>query len=277
MSKIKINDLVAKSLWLRNKVFDMAVRTQQGHLASVLSQIEIMISLYYGGIMHYSKGKPNDPDRDRLIISKGHATMGVYPILADLNYFSETELERYGAPGALLRIFGNIAIPGVEATTGSLGQGLGIGCGFCEAAKHDGKSYSTYVIISEGEMYEGATWESAMFAAHNQLDNLVVIIDRNHKIILGDTEEMLKLEPLNEKWASLGWEVILADGHSYESLIQSLERAKKTKNKPSVIIAETVKGKGISYMENRHEWHYLVGNQEQIDIARSELKKNCIE
>ena len=220
---MQINDLVEKSKWLRKQVFEMAAQVRQGHLASVLSQIEILISLYYGGVMRLTKGNPNDPKRDRLIISKGHATMGAYPILAELKYFPEEELKKYGTPDGLLRIFGNIAIPGIEATTGSLGQGLGIGCGFAMAAKHDMSDINTYVIISEGEMYEGCIWESAMFASHNKLDNLVVILDRNHKIILGDTEDMLALEPINKKWESMGWHVIEADGHSYRSLLEAFE------------------------------------------------------
>ena len=225
---MQINDLVEKSKWLRKQVFEMAAQVRQGHLASVLSQIEILISLYYGGVMRLTKGNPNDPKRDRLIISKGHATMGAYPILAELKYFPEEELKKYGTPDGLLRIFGNIAIPGIEATTGSLGQGLGIGCGFAMAAKHDMSDINTYVIISEGEMYEGCIWESAMFASHNKLDNLVVILDRNHKIILGDTEDMLALEPINKKWESMGWHVIEADGHSYRSLLEAFETSTRT-------------------------------------------------
>jgi len=273
---MQINDLVAKSQWLRKHVFEMAARTRQGHLASVLSQIEIVIALYYGGVMNVTLGKPDDPDRDRLLVSKGHATMGVYPVLADLGFFPADELDTYGTPEGLLRIFGNTSIPGIEATTGSLGQGLGIGCGFAQVAKRDGKDFNTYVIVSEGEMYEGSVWESAMFAAHNNLDNLTVILDRNHKIILGDTEEMMALEPVADKWRSFGWHSIAADGHSYESLLKAFDEAKKTTGKPCVIIAETTKGKGISYMEGSHEWHYLVGNEEQVQQAREELNTNCI-
>lgn len=272
---MKINDLIAKSQWLRKQVFEMSASTRQGHLASVLSQIEIVVALYYS-VMHVTPGKPDDPNRDRLIVSKGHATMSVYPILADLGFFPADELEKYGTPEGLLRIFGNTSIPGIEATTGSLGQGLGIGCGFAQVAKQDGKDFHTYVIISEGEMYEGSIWESAMFAAHNNLDNLTVILDRNHKIILGDTEDMMALEPVADKWRSFGWNPIAAEGHSYNSLLNAFDVAKRTNDQPSVIIAETTKGKGISYMENNHEWHYLVGSEAQIEQARAELETNCI-
>lgn len=272
---MRINDLVTKSQWLRSLVFEMSARTRQGHLASVLSQIEIVIALYYN-VMRVTPSKPDDPDRDRLIVSKGHATMSVYPILADLGFFPIDELDKYGTPEGLLRIFGNTSIPGIEATTGSLGQGLGIGCGFAQVAKCDDKDFNTYVIVSEGEMYEGSIWESAMFAAHNNLDNLTVILDRNHKIILGDTEDMMALEPIADKWQSFGWNTLAAEGHSYESLLKAFDEAKQTTGKPTVIIAETTKGKGISYMEGNHEWHYLVGNEEQVKQAREELKTNCI-
>lgn len=273
---MKINDLVAKSQWLRQNIFEMAARTRQGHLASCLSQIEIVIALYYGGVMRVNPTNPKDPNRDKLIVSKGHATMSVYPVLADLGFFPADELDRYGTPEGMLRIFGNISIPGIEATTGSLGQGLGIGCGYSQVAKNEGSDSQTYVIVSEGEMYEGSIWESAMFAAHNNLDNLTVILDRNHKIILGDTEDMLALEPVADKWESFGWHAISADGHSYESLLRAFDEVKNTTGKPSVIIAETTKGKGISYMEGSHEWHYLVGNEEQVEQARQELATNCI-
>jgi len=254
----------------------MAARTRRSHLASVLSQIEIVISLYYGGVMRVTPGNPEDPDRDRLIVSKGHATMGVYPILADLGFFDEDELDKHGDPGCLLPIFGNISIPGIEATTGSLGQGLGIGCGFSLAAKRDGKSFRSFVIISEGEMYEGSIWESALFAAHQKLDNLTVIIDRNHKIILGDTEEMMALEPIADKWESFGWNAIEADGHSYESLLKAFAEAEQETGRPSVIVADTVKGKGISFMEGDHEWHYSIGTDENVEQARKDLETNCI-
>ena len=272
MSELLINDLSAKSQWLRNEVFEMSVRAGQGHLASALSQIDIVISLYYGGLLRFTKGDPKAADRDRVIVSKGHATMSLYPVLADLGYFPKEELDRYGKPEGLLRIFGNTSIPGIEATSGSLGHGPGIACGMCMAAKKNGEDHRTFVILSEGEMYEGSVWESAIFAAHNELDNLVVVIDRNRKIILGDTEDMMKLEPVEDKWRAFGWETFVVDGHSHEELISAFAEVGKRKGKPIAIIANTTKGKGISYMEGSHEWHYLVGNEEQIIQARAELE-----
>ena len=206
--------------------------------------------------MRYQHGNPDSPDRDRIIISKGHATMGLYPIFADLGYFDPAELEAYGSFDGQLRIFGNIDIPGVDATSGSLGHGLGVGIGYALAAKLDNSPSRTYVIVSEGEMYEGSIWESALFASQHELDNLVVILDRNRKIILGDTEELVGLEPVEEKWRSFGFETQRVDGHSIADLYEAFQSTLKTKNKPHLIVADTVKGKGIPLMENEPSWHY---------------------
>jgi len=259
---MNVNDLVAKAKWLRKEVFEMLARAGQGHLASAFSQIEIIVALYYGGVLRYQPGNPDDPERDRVLISKGHATMSVYPILADIGFFPMEELDRYGTPEGLLRIFGNITIPGIDVTSGSLGHGPGVGSGMCIAAKRDGSDRRCFVVLSEGEMYEGSTWESILFAAHNKLDNLIVVLDRNHKIILGDTEDMLGLDPIDEKWRACGWHVLSADGHSFDSLLEAFGQIGSAPGKPTVIIAETVKGKGISFMEGRPEWHYLIGDEE---------------
>ena len=261
-------DLVERAKWLRRQVFEMSVRAKQGHLASVLSEIEIIIALFYGGILRYTVGQP-DAERDLVIISKGHATMGLYPILADIGYFLQSELGRYGTFDGRLRIFGNTDIPGIDATTGSLSHGIGIACGYCMAAKHDNKDSRTFVILSEGEMYEGSTWESALFASHNNLDNLIVVIDRNRKIILGDTEDILRLEPVLDKWESFGWDVSVVDGHSFDELLSAFSQIKP--GKPSVIIANTIKGKGLSFMEGRPEWHYTNLTEKLVEQGRSEL------
>lgn len=260
-------NLDERARWLRREVFEMTARTRQGHLASVLSEIEILVAMYYGGVL---QSNPDDPDRDRVIVSKGHATMGLYPILADLGYFDRDELDRYGTFEGLLRIFGNTQIPGIDATTGSLGHGIGIACGYCLAAKHNNSPSRTYVILSEGEMYEGSVWESALYAGHNLLDNLVVVLDRNHKIILGDTEECVRLDPVPEKWTAFGWRTLEVDGHNYEELLSAFDDTKHSM-RPTVIIANTVKGKGISFMEDRPEWHYTTLADELVEKARGEL------
>ncbi len=266
-------ELENRSKWLRRELFELFLQAKQGHPGSVLSQVEITVALYSGGIMQYKHGCPDDPDRDRLIISKGHSTMGLYPILADIGFFSKDELRKYGSGTGILRIFGNISIPGIDATSGSLGHGQAIGAGYALSAKKKGSLQRSYVIISEGEMYEGAVWETALFASHHKLDNLVWILDRNHKIILGDTEDLLELEPIADKWAAFGWDVFSVNGHSIPELLEAFEKTKKQNGRPKIIIADTVKGKGISLMEHRPDWHYWQGMTEhEITNIRTELE-----
>jgi len=271
-----IQFLKEKSKWLRKEIFEMVIKVNQGHIASALSQCEIVISLFYGGILRFRKGEPYWEDRDRLIVSKGHSAMGIYPVLADIEYFHKNELKKYGTPDGILRIYGDKSIPGIDATSGSLSQAPGIACGFAIASKHDGKEINNFLVLSDGEHYEGSLWESAMFAAHNKLDNLIFIVDRNKQIILGKSEECLSLEPLDQKWLSFGWNVHNVNGHSYEELLSALEKCLIKNGKPSVIIADTVKGKGISYMEDVTRWHNTMPDAKEIDVARKDLEINCI-
>ncbi len=268
--------LINKSKWLRKEIFEMVVKVNQGHIASSFSQVEIVISLFYGSILRYKRNNPKYKDRDRLIISKGHSAMGIYPILADIGYFSKKELKKYGTPQGILRIYGDKSIPGIDATSGSLSQAPGIACGFCLAAKRDKKDIKSFLVLSDGEHYEGSLWESAMFASHNNLDNLICIIDRNKQIILGKDSECLNLEPLGEKWKSFGWNVHDVDGHDYDDLLYALEKSLIPNGKPTAIIANTVKGKGVSFMEDVTRWHNTMPNSSQIKIARKDLEKNTI-
>ncbi len=265
--------LEEKAKWLRQSSFDLLLKANQGHPGSIFSQIEILTTLFYGDVLKYSKSDPFNKDRDKLIISKGHAAMGLYPIFADIGYIEEDELEKIGTPEGILRIFGNISIPGIDATSGSLGHGPGIGIGFSLASKMNGDNKKTYVIISEGEMYEGSIWESALFASHHKLNNLVLILDRNRKIILGDTEDLIKLDPIEEKWKSFGFETLKVNGHSIPELLDAFNTIESNFDKPSIIIADTIKGKGISFMENDPSWHYWQGlTKEQVLKAKSELE-----
>lgn len=269
-------DLIDKSKWLRKEIFEMVIKVNQGHIASAFSQSEIVISLFYGGIMNYKIGEPNYPDRDKLIISKGHSAMGIYPILADIGYFSKDELKKYGTPKGILRIYGDKSIPGIDSTSGSLAQAPGIACGFAYIAKLEKKNTKTYIILSDGEHYEGSLWESAMFASHHKLDNLIFIVDRNKQIILGKDEDCLSIEPLDKKWESFGWNVHKIDGHNYDELLNALNICKSQNGRPSVIIANTIKGKGISYMEDVTRWHNTMPNDKEIMIARKDLENNNI-
>ncbi|HJO77208.1 MAG TPA: transketolase [Pelagibacteraceae bacterium] len=276
MSTNSLDFLKNKSQWLRKEIFEMVIRVNQGHIASALSQTEILISLFYGGIMRYKNKQPNWDSRDRLIISKGHSAMGIYPILADIEYFDKIELKKYGTPEGILRIYGDKSIPGIDSTSGSLSQAPGIACGFGIACKRDNKDINSFLVLSDGEHYEGSLWESAMFASHNKLDNLIFIVDRNKQIILGKSEECLRLEPLADKWKSFGWNVHNIDGHNYSELLNAMNKGLKKNGHPTVIIANTIKGKGISYMEDVTRWHNTMPNNDQIIQARKDLEINCI-
>lgn len=273
MNNSNIKDLENKCKWLRSKCFEMLLSVKSGHPGSTLSQIEILVALYYGEIIKYFKNEPFHPEKDKIIISKGHAAMGLYPIFADIGYFNKEELENFGKSDSMLKLFGNISIPGIDCTSGSLGHGLGVGCGFALSAKKRNRKNKTYIILSEGEMYEGSVWESALFASHHSLDNLIVILDRNRNIILGDTEDCLALEPIKEKWISFGFHADEVDGHSVADLVDKFNKFDDIKNKPKILIANTTKGKGISFMENKANWHYWNPiSDELINQARLELK-----
>jgi len=268
--------LAAKAKWLRQTLLEMLIAANQGHPGSVMSEAEILVALYYAGYIRYRPGKPADPSRDRFIVSKGHATMGLYPILAEIGFFPKDELLKMGKPGmGVLRIYGNNRIPGVDATAGSLGHGIGMGAGLALAARMDGRDQRCGVLVSEGELYEGSVWEAALFAAHHRLDNLVAVVDRNRRIVLGDTEELLALDPVAAKFESFGWRALEVDGHSFPELLGAFDTAfGRPEGRPTVIVANTVKGRGISFMENRAEWHYWQGmNPDQQFVARDDLAR----
>ena len=265
--------LIRRSQWLRQALFEMVARHHAGHLPSCLSMAEILVSLYFGGVARVAPGQPKDPARDRILVSKGHAAMGQYPILAELGFFPREELERFTQPGGLLGMYADFRIPGIEGISGSLGHGVGMGAGIALAARLDGQGHRAFVILGDGENYEGSIWESAMFAAHHRLDNFVVIVDRNQLCILGRTEALLRLE---EKWRSFGWEAVTVNGHSYASLLPAFARVGRTGGKPLAVIANTVKGKGVSFMEGQAQWHNQMPDAAQFAQARQELAVNPI-
>ncbi|MBF0304333.1 MAG: transketolase [Alphaproteobacteria bacterium] len=254
----------------------MVMTTKRGHVPSSFSCAEILVSLFYGGVARYTRGDPTDPNRDRVYMSKGHAAHALYPILADIGYFPTEELARYTKPEGLLRMYADPSIPGIEAICGSLGHGLGIAAGVCMASRNDGRDVRSFVVLGDGECYEGSVWETAMFAAQQGLDNLVAIVDRNALCILGRTEDLVRLEPIDEKWRSFGWEVVRVDGHSHTALLDAFARVGKTGGKPLCIVADTVKGKGVSFMEGRSEWHNRMPSPEQLEQARRDLETNRI-
>lgn len=272
-----IPELMKRSQWLRKELFEMVVRTQRGHIPSCFSCAEIVLSLFYGGIVQTTPSDPKGRDRDVVLVSKGHAAMVLYPVLADLGFYDKGELLKFCKPEGILRMYADHTIPGIEAVCGSLGHGFTIGSAFALANKRDKKNHKSFVIVSDGECYEGSVWETAMFASHYELDNFFAIIDRNGLCILNETEKCIKLNPLEDKWKAFGWNVVTVNGHSYKDIFRGFNEAFNFKNgKPTAIISYSVKGKGISFMENSIHWHNKMPNAEQIAEARSELEKNTI-
>ena len=264
--------LESKALWVRQQVLNMIVAANKGHIGGSLSCTDLLVALYQGGILSVDSNDIYNPDRDRFILSKGHAIESLYAVLADMGYFPVEELQTYGKPGSRLLSHPYFKFPGIDVTTGSLGHGLGIGAGLALAAKLDGKSYKTFVLLGDGECYEGSIWEAAMFVAHHQLNQLYVIIDRNRQLTLDFTEDCIHLEPLKDKWKAFGWNVIEVDGHDIGTFIETVHNVFNLHiNKPTIFIAYTVKGKGISYMENKIGWHHNVPKGDQVTIARKDL------
>ena len=236
-------------------ITDMICRAGSGHLGGALSLVEIMHTLYYR-IMNIDPADPEKPDRDRLVMSKGHAAPVLYVTLAYKGFFPASLLGTMNADGTTLPSHADArTVPGIDATTGSLGQGLSVACGMALAAKKDGGKHTVYCIIGDGESNEGQNWEAAMFAAHNKLDNLVAITDYNKLQIDGFTHEVIDLEPLVDKWRAFGWEVFEMDGHDWADIHAKLEAAKAGTGKPAMIIAHTIKAKGCRVVENTSGSH----------------------
>jgi len=268
----KTAELENKAKWVRRQTLEMCLCGGGGHLASSFSCADILVALYYGGILRFDPANPGWDERDRFIIGKGHGATALYPILADLGFFSGDELSKFCSRDCMLGVHPDHNIPGIEVVTGSLGHGLGIATGLALAAKMDQKDYMTIALLGDGECYEGAVWEAAMFAGHHQLGNLAGIVDRNGLSVTDFTERSLKLNPLEDKWTAFGWDTVTIDGHSFEEILTALSNFRsRTSNKPLIIIANTVKGRGVSFMENSPLWHILLPTGEQIEIARREL------
>ncbi len=241
------------------------------HVGSVLSMADI-VAVLYGGIMRIDPAEPNWPDRDRFILSKGHAGAGIYAALAESGFFPIEWLEKHCADGSVLS--GHVShrgVPGVELSTGSLGHGLPVGAGMAYGAKLDEATRRVFVLLSDGECDEGSTWEAAMFASHHRLDNLVAIVDYNKIQSLATVAETLELEPFADKWRSFGWSVVEVDGHNHNALYTQLSNLPKTVGKPTCILAHTVKGKGVSFMERSVLWHYRTPRGSEYDEALNEL------
>jgi len=272
---LKIPRLVKKAKWLRGKVLDMALKAGAGHIAPSFSCAEILVALYYGGIIRKKPKTARWLGRDRFILSKGQAAVALYAVLADLGYFPVAELNLFTQPGSFLGGHTEDRIPGVEAFTGSLGHGLPIACGLSWAAKQDRKKLKVYVLLGDGECHEGSIWEAAMFAGHHRLNNMLAVIDHNGLSATDYLSSYLSIEPLNDKFESFGWDTVTVEGHSFEQLLEVMEMFKAGYfKKPLAVIAKTTKGKGVSYMESKPLWHYRIPAGQEVIQARKELRES---
>ena len=268
-----IEDLKNKANILRLEVIKATSAAGSGHPGGSLSSAELMTALYFS-VMNHDPSNPSWEDRDRFVLSKGHVAPILYAALAEAGYFSKDELVTLRKMGSMLQghpVRGKV--PGVEMSTGSLGQGLSMACGMALAAKMDGKEHRIYCLMGDGELQSGQNWEAAMLAHHYKLKNLIGFVDRNRLQINGDTECTMSLDPLHEKWRAFGWNVIIADGHDIFQILTACEKAKCSEMNPTMIILNTVKGKGVSFMENNAEFHGKTCKAHEKDQAIEELCK----
>ena len=260
---------------IRQDIIKMLVPAKSGHPGGSLSAADIVAALYFK-VMRVKPEDPQWPERDRFVLSKGHAAPVLYAALAEKGYFPKDELWGLRQTGRMLQGHPDMKnTPGVDMTTGSLGQGLSAANGMALAGNLDHKDYRVYVVLGDGEMAEGQVWEAAMAAAHYKLDNLTAILDFNGLQIDGTTDSVMSSAPLPEKWKAFGWHVLEVDGHDIEGLLQSLAEAQAVKGKPTILIARTVKGKGVSFMENQVGWHGNAPSTEQAEQAIRELEEEA--
>lgn len=258
------------ALEIRKSIFRTVCLNKAGHLASSLSSVEILVSLYFGNILRYDVEEPEWRERDRFILSKGHAALAFYHVLAKAGYFEQKKVDSFCMKGSE---FGGLAtygkVPGVEMTSGSLGHGLSFAAGIAMAAQINiNPLYHVYTMMGDGELQEGEVWEAALFISHNNLTNLTIIVDYNRIQATGFSKDIIDLGDLSEKWKAFGFYVIEVDGHNTDEIIKSL---KMEVNRPKVIIANTIKGKGLSFVENKGDWHYKMPSGKEVEIGLQEL------
>jgi transketolase len=266
---IDLELLNKKALEIRRTVLQTAIWGGKGHIPPAFSWADIAAALFYGNILQINPQDPKWKDRDRFILSKGHACLSLYAALSDLGFFSTEELRYFAGNGSLLPGHPDAEIPGVEVCSGSLGHGLSIGAGMATAAKLGDLPWFTYVILGDGECHEGSIWESAMYAGHQKLGRLIAIVDRNMLGATDFTENYAGLGSLDARFEAFGWETTEVDGHNFEELMEELTKTRKRTliGKPLCIVARTTKGKGVDFMENSKFWHHQMPKGEQIDLA----------
>jgi transketolase len=268
---MNLNQIKTKANEHRKKILNIINHIGKGHVGGAFSCIDILSVLYYDKILNISPDNFTDLSRNRFILSKGHASIAQYVILQDLGFFEEKELFKMNL-GGFLGEHPDTNIPGIEFISGSLGHGIAVAIGFALNSVLDSTPYNTYVVMGDGECGEGSVWEAASLASHLNLSNLVVIVDRNGLCIHGSTEKINALEPLDKRFESFGWNVVTIDGHDFEEMSQSLRLLHPTK--PTAVIANTIKGKGVSFMENKSSWHHGAIGDQELSIAIEELSKN---
>lgn len=266
-------DLKEKALWVRKETINIHRLAPETRLASSLSDVEIFVALYYGGILKFDPKNIRWEERDRFIISKGHGAISLYPILADLGFFEKSELEKAGQAGSFLGGIPDTMIPGFETINGALGHGLGVACGVAIALKRKNSDSKVFVLMGDGELCEGAVWEAAMFAGHHKLDNLILIIDNNKISMLDYSKNIIDLSPVEEKFRIFGWKTSVVDGHDIKNVLHCLKTAKEEKtDRPRAIVAETIKGKGVRQLENDPLCHIKSLKEEEALKAIEELE-----
>lgn len=270
-SKKDLKGLEALAKKLRRDIIETIYNAGSGHPGGSLSAIDIITALYFYK-MRYDAKNPKWPERDRFILSKGHGCPALYVALAEAGFFPKGELMNLRKAGAMLQGHPSNETPGIEISSGSLGQGLSVANGIALAGRLDKKDYHVYVLLGDGELQEGSVWEATMTASKYKLDNLTAIVDRNGLQQTAPTEENKPLEPIAPKWSAMGWHVIEINGHNMQEVVKALDNATEVKGKPTVIIAHTVKGKGVSFMENNVEWHGRAPNREEYERAMKELE-----
>ncbi|MBP3463184.1 MAG: transketolase [Clostridia bacterium] len=273
MTENDIESLKGISKEIRKSIIEEVYSAQSGHPGGALSATEILTVLYFNQ-MNIDPERPDDENRDRFVLSKGHASAGLYATLAERGFFDKSELKNFRKLGSMLQGHPDMKhIPGVDMTTGSLGQGLSAANGMAMASKIDKRGFRVYCLVGDGEIEEGQIWEAAMTSSHYKLDNLCLIIDNNNLQIDGKVTEVMSIYPLKEKLQSFGFEVFEVDGNNIDELITVFQKAKTIKEKPTAVIAKTIKGKGVDFMENQVSWHGKAPKEEEYKLAMEELNK----
>lgn len=272
VSEKTLASLRERAAQVRGHIVRTISNAQAGHPGGSLSAADILVALYFH-VLRIDPGHPEAPDRDRFVLSKGHAAAGLYATLAERGFFSPELLATFGRIDSTLQVHPDrLEVPGVEVSTGALGQGLSVGIGMALGARLEGRPFRVYVLIGDGECQEGQIWEAAMCATHYELEGLTAILDYNRVQLLGPVSEIMEVAPLGDKWRAFGWHVIETDGHDMAQILDAFERTRTIRGKPTMILAHTTKGKGVSFMEGKAAWHGRPPDREQLEQALSDLR-----